>query len=146
MLASRHFGIANAVGNEHRHIVSVNRINTVRSVSNDGVPASLQHRVESPVCQIAEIGGRPDDCEPDSCQAARSVNRVYSALFGVAELGQYPGVTPFEGCHKDDVLSARADRFKPEANVCISIDSPKIVGRVDMHIPRCHAGDRNLSM
>ena len=144
MLASRHFGIANAIGNEHRHVVSVNRIDTMRSVSNDGVAASLQHGVECPVRQIAEIGGRPDDRKHDSCLAACCANRVHGTFFGVAELGQSPGIAPFKGCHQNDVLSVRADRLQPEANVCISIDSPKIIGRVDIHIPRCHARDRDL--
>ena len=116
----------------------------MRSVSNDRVPASLQNRVESPVRQIAEIGGWSDHSKCHPCLAARSANRIDRALFGVVEFSQAPGVTPLKGRHQNDVFCAGANCFKPEANICIPVDSPKVVDRVDMQVPRCHARDGGL--
>jgi len=55
--------VADAVSDKHGDVAVIDRVDAMGPVSEHRMPSVLEYRVECPVGQSAEIGGRPDDRE-----------------------------------------------------------------------------------
>lgn len=139
-------GVADAFGDERGHILNSDRIDTMRSVSDDCVLSVLLNLVERRISQVAEAGGWANDGGRGTCLAAGRADGVYSRLLCNAECREMPRRPALKCRDQDHMTRPCLQRRASKADVRIPVNRPAIIGRINMHIARRHARDCDVGI